>query len=98
MKSKIYYIRKQKVMLDFELAEIHGYFTKRLNEQVKRNHEKSDEYFMFQLTDEEAFELSRSQNAILNKETDRGSDIKYNVYAFTEQGIYAYDCSGESLQ
>lgn len=68
MKSKIYYIRKQKVMLDFELAEIHGYFTKRLNEQVKRNHEKSDEYFMFQLTDEEAFELSRSQNAILNKD------------------------------
>lgn len=55
-------------MLDFELAEIYGYFTKRFHEQVKRNDEKSDEYFMFQLTDEEAFELSRSQNAILNKD------------------------------
>ena len=40
MKSKIYYIRNQKVMLDFELAEIYGYSTKRFNEQVKRNNEK----------------------------------------------------------
>ena len=40
MKSKIYYIRNQKIMLDFELAEIYGYSTKRFNEQVKRNNEK----------------------------------------------------------
>ena len=40
IKSKIYYIRNQKVMLDFELAEIYGYSTKRFNEQVKRNNEK----------------------------------------------------------
>ena len=32
IKSKIYYIRNQKVMLDFELAEIYGYSTKRFNE------------------------------------------------------------------
>ena len=43
---------------------------------------------MFQLTDEEIAELSRSQNATLNKGTGRGSNIKYNPYAFTEQGIY----------
>lgn len=36
-KSKIYFIRGQKVMLDFELAEIYGYSTSRFNEQVKRN-------------------------------------------------------------
>ena len=35
IKSKIYYIRNQKVMLDFELAEIYGYTTTRFNEQVK---------------------------------------------------------------
>ena len=75
-------------MLDFELAEIYGYSTKRFNEQVKRNHEKFDGDFMFQLTDEEISELSRSQNATLNKGTGRGSNIKYNPYAFTEQGIY----------
>ena len=43
---------------------------------------------MFQLTDEEIAELSRSQNATLNKGIGRGSNIKYNPYAFTEQGIY----------
>ena len=64
--KKIYIIRGQKVMLDFELAEIYGYETKRFNEQVKRNIEKFDEDFMFQLTDEEVSELSRSQNATLN--------------------------------
>ena len=88
IKSKIYYIRNQKVMLDFELAEIYGYETRAFNQQVKRNNEKFDEDFMFQLTDEEVGELSRSQNVTLNKGTGRGSNIKYNPYAFTEQGIY----------
>ncbi|HES9513777.1 TPA: ORF6N domain-containing protein [Streptococcus pneumoniae] len=88
IKNKIYYIRNQKVMVDFELAEIYGYSTKRFNEQVKRNNEKFDDDFMFRLTDEEVDELSRSQNATLNKGTGRGSNIKYNPYAFTEQGIY----------
>ena len=86
--KKIYIIRGQKVMLDFELAEIYGYETKRFNEQVKRNIEKFDEDFMFQLTDDEVSELSRSQNATLNKSAGRGSNIKYNPHAFTEQGIY----------
>lgn len=35
IKSKIHIIRNQKVMFDFELAEIYGYSTKRFNEQVK---------------------------------------------------------------
>lgn len=43
---------------------------------------------MFQLTDKEVSELSRSQNATLNKSTGRGSNIKYNPHAFTERGIY----------
>ena len=88
IKSKIYYIRNQKVMLDFELAEIYGYETRAFNQQVKRNSEKFDDDFMFQLTDEEVYEFSKSQNVILNRGTGRGSNIKYNPYAFTEQGIY----------
>ena len=88
IKSKIYYIRNQKVMLDFELAEIYGYETRAFNQQVKRNNEKFDDDFMFQLTDEEVYELSRSQNVTLKRGTGRGSNIKYNPYAFTEQGIY----------
>ena len=34
MKSKIYYIRNQKVMLDFELAEIYGYETKTFRKNI----------------------------------------------------------------
>lgn len=37
----------QKVMLDFDLAEIYGYTTKRFNEQIKNNIERFDEDFRF---------------------------------------------------
>ena len=56
---------------------------------MKNNAEKFEgEDFMFQLTDEEMAELSRCKNFTLNRGTGRGSNIKYNPYAFTEQGIY----------
>ena len=51
--SMVYEIRGQKIMLDFDLARIYGYATKRFNEQVKNNIEKFPEDFMFQLTSEE---------------------------------------------
>lgn len=88
IKNKIYLIRGQKVMLDSDLDEIYGYSTKRFNEQVKRNKEKFDDDFMFHLTNEEIYELSRSRFATLHKRTGRGSNIKYKPFAFTEQGIY----------
>ena len=43
---------------------------------------------MFQLTTQEVEELSRCKNFTLNRGTGRGSNIKYNPCAFTEQGIY----------
>ena len=61
LQDKIYTIREQKVMLDFELAEIYGYTTTRFNEQVKNNIEKFDDDFMFELTKEE-FENLMSKN------------------------------------
>ena len=60
--SKIYIIRGQKVMLDFELAEIYGYKTKNFNRQVKNNTDKFNEYFMFQLSKEEYKEILRCKN------------------------------------
>ena len=48
--EKIYTIRGWKTMIDLELAEIYGYETKRLNEQVKNNIEKFDDDSRFQLT------------------------------------------------
>ncbi len=87
--EKIYNIRGQKVMLDFELAAIYGYETKNFNRQVKNNLAKFEgDDFMFQLTDEETEELSRCKKFTLNRGTGRGSNTKYNPYVFTEQGIY----------
>ena len=41
--SRIYVIRGEKVMFDFDLAELYGVPTKRLNEQVTRNAERFPE-------------------------------------------------------
>jgi hypothetical protein len=65
VKSKIYTIRGQKVMLDFDLAALYGVKTGRLNEQVKRNIERFPEDFMFQLTKGE-LEILRSQFVTAN--------------------------------
>ncbi len=49
--SKIYYIRRHKVMLDNDLAELYDVETKQLKRQVRRNIERFDgEDFMFELT------------------------------------------------
>ena len=99
--NRVYIIRGQQVMLDYDLAEIYGYEVKRLNEQVKRNIARFPEDFMFQLTKEEIDfvksqfatsrneDFSKSQFATLNVNGDkRGTNIKKMPYAFTEQGIY----------
>ncbi|MBR3807044.1 MAG: ORF6N domain-containing protein [Lachnospiraceae bacterium] len=88
--NRVYVIRGQQVMLDYDLAEIYGYEVKRLNEQVKRNITRFPEDFMFQLTkDEIPEEFLKSQIATLNENGNkRGLHIKKFPYAFTEQGIY----------
>ena len=84
VKSKIYLIRGQKVLLDSDLAVLYGVETGRLNEQVRRNIGRFPADFMFQLEDQEVAGL-RSQFAILKGE--RGAHRKYTPYVFTEQGI-----------
>lgn len=88
--SRVYVIRGQQVMLDYDLAEIYGYEVKRLNEPVKRNSARFPGDFMFQLTQEEIPEdCLKSQFATLNEHGNRrGLHIKKLPYAFTEQGIY----------
>ena len=53
LRKKLYEVRGQKVMLDYDLAKIYGYTTKRFNEQVKNNEERFEEDFRFKLTREE---------------------------------------------
>lgn len=65
IQSKIFEIRGQRVMLDFDLAKMYGVKTSRLNEQVKRNIERFPEDFMFQLTKGE-LEILRCQIGTLN--------------------------------
>ena len=60
----IYIIRDQKVMLDFELAKIYGYETKKFNEQVKNNIIKFPERYRFQLNkDELNFVMSKKSTS-----------------------------------
>jgi hypothetical protein len=76
-------IRRQRVMLDADLAALYGVSTRVLNQAVKRNIERFPEDFMFQLTSEESSFL-RSQTVTLK--TGRGQHRKYLPYAFTEHG------------
>ena len=62
IQNKIYEIRGQKVMLDFDLAELYGTETKRLKEAVRRNIDRFPDDFMFELTKNE-YELLRTQVA-----------------------------------
>lgn len=89
LRDKIYEIRGQKVMLDYDLAAIYGYTTSAFNQQVKNNKEKFvGEDFMFRLTKEDLVALSMSRNLItMQTKGTRGGRAKM-PYAFTEQGIY----------
>lgn len=82
IQNKIYEIRGQQVMLDFDLAELYGSETKRLKEAVRRNIRRFPEDFMFELTKNE-YETLRTQFATSNK---RGG-TRYMPFAFTEQGV-----------
>jgi cell division protein FtsL len=80
--NQIYFIRGQKVMLDFDLAKLYEVETKQLKRQVRRNIERFPEDFMFELTAEE-YQSLRSQIGTLKQ----GEHIKYLPMVFTEQGV-----------
>jgi|DEB0MinimDraft_10_1074344.scaffolds.fasta_scaffold184837_1 DNA-binding PadR family transcriptional regulator len=80
---KIFLIRKQNVMLDFQLALLYEVETRVLNQAVKRNRSRFPEDFMFQLTPTEMQNLI-SQNVISSEQ--HGGRRKL-TYAFTEQGV-----------
>lgn len=79
--TRIVVLRGQKVMIDADLAELYGVPTKRLNEQVKRNHERFPQDFVFQLTTEEKREVVAN--------CDHLAKLKFSnalPFAFTEHG------------
>lgn len=86
--NKIFLIRKQKVMLDRDLAELYGVETKRLKEAVRRNVQRFPEDFMFAMNETE-FEVLRTHFA--SSKENRGG-IRYMPMAFTEQGVTMLSC------
>ena len=82
IKSLIYVVRGQQVMMDSDLAMLYQVETKAFNQAVSRNIERFPENFRFQLTKEE-FDALRSQIATSNGRGGR----RYRPYMFTEQGI-----------
>ena len=84
IQNKIFEIRGNKVMLDFDLALLYNVETRILKQAVRRNTNRFPEDFMFELSEIEMNSL-RSQIETLKK--GRGQHSKYLPFAFTEQGI-----------
>jgi hypothetical protein len=81
IKSKIFEIRDQKVMLDFDLSELYEIETRVLNQAVKRNINRFPQDFMFQLNELEFANL-KSQFVI-----SRWGGTRKLPFVFTEQGV-----------
>lgn len=82
IEERIFFIRKQHVMIDRDISELYGIETKVLNQQVKRNIERFPENYMFRLNENEFHELVTN--------CDRFRTLKHTTVlpqAFTEQGV-----------
>jgi len=97
IQNRIYDIRGERVMLDYDLADLYEVPTKVLNQAVKRNIKRFPVDFMFRLTSEEWLHIRsqsvaatdniisvRSQN-VTASQSKRNSSM--TPYAFTEQGV-----------
>ena len=82
IQTKIYEVRNQKVMFDFDLAQLYEVETRALKQAVRRNLDRFPHDFMFQLTEKEV-ETILSQNVIPSKKYLGGA----LPLAFTEQGV-----------
>ncbi|MGY0408904.1 MAG: ORF6N domain-containing protein [Polaribacter sp.] len=85
IQDRIYAIRNQKVLLDFDLAALYQVETRVLKQAVRRNIKRFPPDFMFELIREE-YNFLRSQIVTL-EENKKGKHSKYLPFAFTEQGV-----------
>lgn len=86
IQSKIYEIRGQRVMLDFDLAELYQVETRTLKQAVRRNIERFPGDFMFEITEAEYNCLKNSMTSQIVISNERGGR-RYMPFAFTEQGV-----------
>ena len=97
IQHRIYEIRGERVMLDRDLASLYEVETRVVTPVVKRNIRGFPEDFMFHINKAEfavsrlqfeilkTFDSSRSQFVTLKNQ--RGQNLKYLPFAFTEQGV-----------
>jgi phage regulator Rha-like protein len=95
IQNRIYEIRGERVMLDFDLAALYEVETKVLNQAVKRNIKRFPEDFMFRLTLTE-WQAMRSQIVTASESSmflqsknigQRKRNTNITPFAFTEQGV-----------
>ena len=85
VQNKIFEIRGQKVILDFDLAALYEVETKVLNQAVKRNIKRFPEDFMFKLTIAEWNQMRSQFVTASDSQGKRNTNV--TPYAFTEQGL-----------
>lgn len=83
LERRIFTVRGQRVMLDFDLASLYGVSTKALNQAVKRHPERFPSDFAYQLTAQEVTDL-RSQIVTANPTI---AMRRFRPWAFTEHGV-----------
>ncbi len=99
IRQKIYEIRGQRVMLDFDLATMYGVDTKTLKRAVRRNIRRFPQDFLFEVTPQEQNNLRYPNGTSNSSENQHDTDLRhqngtsswggnrYNAFAFTELGV-----------
>ncbi len=98
IQERIYEVKGEKIMLDFDLAQLYGVETRVFNQAVKRNAASFPKDFMFKLTAKEWKQILASQGVTLESSVKVNSSqivmssikhrgAKYVPYAFTEHGV-----------
>jgi len=106
IQNRIYEIRGERVMLDFDLASLYEVETKALNQAVKRNIKRFPEDFMFQLTSIEFEEIrlqidainqGKSSQIVMTGETNLKSQIVTSSWGGTRKLPYAFTEQGVAM-
>ena len=101
IQDRIYELRGEKIMLDFDLAQLYGVETRVFNQAVKRNAASFPKDFMFRITIKEwknmmsqivissEIELNSENNMISQSvmSSQKRRKLSSPPYAFTEHGV-----------
>ena len=93
IQKRIYQVRGQNVLLDFDLAELYETETKKLKQAVRRNYQRFPPDFMFELTNEEFKEVKeqiRSQNVTHYSFSNTYMPFVSSIYCNSQQRMVTW--------